>query len=94
MKAIFRLPTSMPVGWPSLHRNPRQIRIYAADVSGLCKTPNTGNWPAGQRHGDPSSPMDATSLQRALVWCVIHTFNYFRVFRRHAALLVVAIALL
>jgi hypothetical protein len=30
----------------------------------------------------------------ALVWCFTNTFNYFRVFRRHAALLVVAIALL
>ena len=26
-----------------------------------------------------------------LVWCFTNTFNYFRVFRRHAALLVVAI---
>ena len=34
-------------------------------------------------------PADTT-----LVWRVISTFNYFRVFRRHAALFVVAIALL
>ena len=30
----------------------------------------------------------------SLVWCVTNTFNYFRVFRRHAALFVVAMALL
>jgi hypothetical protein len=29
-----------------------------------------------------------------LVWCVTHAFNYFRVFRRHAALFVFAMALL
>ena len=33
-----------------------------------------------------------TAQHAALVWCVINSFNYFRVFRRHAALFVVAIA--
>ena len=36
----------------------------------------------------------ALRLSVELVWCVTNTFNYFRVFRRHAALFVVAIALL
>ena len=33
----------------------------------------------------------ALRLSVELVWCVTNTFNYFRVFRRHAALLVGAI---
>jgi hypothetical protein len=46
------------------------------------------------RRARPTLSLRTPGWLSAQVWCVINTFNYFRVFRRHAALFVVAIALL
>ena len=69
--------------------DPCQVPAAIADIALMASTQQLHSFGFSTAPG--SRWASFCGRERLLVWCVTNTFNYFRVFRRHAALLVGAI---